>query len=72
MATSIDKARNRIAFIVVGGWMGVPALVVLAVLFGIIQSQDVRELEFFQLWHDFYTPVATLVLGFYFGLPNSQ
>ena len=41
MAPSIDDVRNYIAFIVVGGWMGIPALVMVAVLFGAVQFEDV-------------------------------
>lgn len=71
MAMSTAATRNRIALMVIGAWLGVPATVVFAILVGVVQADDVRELEFFSLWSDFSTPVATLVMGYYFGLPHS-
>ena len=71
MALSTAATRNRIALLVISAWLGVPAAVVFAVLVGAIQSNDVQELDFFRLWSDFSTPVATLIMGYYFGLPHS-
>lgn len=71
MALDTAGTRNRIAIMVIIAWFGVPAAIIFAILAGAIQSNDVRELEFFSLWNDFATPMATLVMGYYFGLPHS-
>ena len=62
--------RNAIALIVVVVWLGVPAVAGVAAVLGRIQIAFLTQ-DLLPVWHDYFTPVATLVLGFYFGDTSS-
>ena len=62
------KTRERIALLVVCGWLGVFAVGALAVIFGLLQIDDLKDLG--SMWHQYVSPAAIFVIGYYFGSPN--
>ena len=61
-----SRIRGRIALLVLSIWLGVPALGVLAAIFGYLQLDDLK-INLFPMWHQYLTWLATLVVGYYFG-----
>ena len=60
-----SKTRSQIALWIMGSYIGVPVLALLAVLLRALSLEDWTALM--GEWHKYSTPVATCVLGYYFG-----
>ena len=65
-----SQTRDFIAMFVVVLWLGVPSLAALAAVFGRVDFRLLTE-DLLPIWHEYYSWVATLVLGFYFGAVTS-
>ena len=65
-----SKTRGRIALLVISVWLGLLVLSVFATILGLLQTEDLKEI--ISMWHQILTPIASLVVGFYFGSPNKS
>ena len=60
----MDSTRRIISIVVISIWIAVPAIVIIGVVF---QFTSVEYKEVLMFWHQLYSWIATLILGFLFG-----
>ena len=65
-----SSARDLIAIVVISIWIGIAAIAAIVFLLGGLGYIDLKD--FLQLWHDRFTWIVTLVLGYYFGSSSSN
>ena len=63
------SARSWIAFLIVGVYVGVPVLCFVTLMVGGLQFADLKALM--GEWHKYFTPLAMLVIGYYFNPPQT-